>query len=149
MATLPKLDTSVNRPDLQSARNSYASATDSEPRSSRSSYASSTSSRTSFSSLRDSFQRTSSFSRTADVFVPDSETTTPLTSVDSQTNSPSSSVNEKVLPPPPPSETVVNDGPTTLRNLENVQTVLCVAFGAFNRYYISWQDTDDQFHQSQ
>jgi hypothetical protein len=39
------------------------------------------------------------------------------------------------------------DGASALKSLRNVQTILCVAFGAFDRYYISWQDTNSEFHQ--
>jgi len=39
------------------------------------------------------------------------------------------------------------DGLTALKELENVRNVICVAFGAFDRYYISWEDNDGEFHQ--
>jgi hypothetical protein len=41
------------------------------------------------------------------------------------------------------------DGPSALKALENVRNVVCVAFGAFDRYYISWEDNDDEFHQGE
>jgi hypothetical protein len=91
MDSQPKQD---NSPEIvsDSARNSYASATDSHPRSARSSFASidtvPSSVRTSYSSLPETFTRISSFSRTATGFVPDSETNTPLSSRDSSPDSP-------------------------------------------------------------
>jgi hypothetical protein len=39
------------------------------------------------------------------------------------------------------------DGPSALRDLQNVRNVVCVAFGAFDRYYISWEDNSGEFHQ--
>ena len=58
-------------------------------------------------------------------------------------------------PPKSPSENqlqdlnkpALQDGPSALRALQQVQNILCVAFGAFDRYYISWEDTEGKFHQ--
>jgi hypothetical protein len=82
MESLPKLDTSTSNTQ-QSARNSYASST--ELNSARNSYASisdisTTSSRTSISSLPDSLNRVSSFSRTSYEFSPDSIQSSPISS---------------------------------------------------------------------
>ncbi|KAG9235344.1 hypothetical protein BJ875DRAFT_440402 [Amylocarpus encephaloides] len=165
MASSLKLDTSTDVLERtsgngscvanDSARNSYASATDSDGRTARSSYAESRSprssygsimgtsprsSRTSYSSLRDSFGRVASFSRTSDSFVPE----TPSGSQDSPPGSPTNWISKTESES---TEKVVKDGPTVLRSLQNVQTVHCVAFGVFDRYYISWEDTNNQFYQ--
>ncbi|CZR63564.1 uncharacterized protein PAC_13461 [Phialocephala subalpina] len=161
MDSLPKLDT-VAEPFSNSARNSYASATESDPRSARSSYASisdinSISSRSSYSPITDSLGRVSSFSRTSDSYVPDSLESTPISSRDSSPNSPTRWMSQEVdqtssrLPshqrPRSHSKTGSTDGPSALRQLQNVKNVICVAFGAFDRYYISWEDNDGEFHQ--
>jgi hypothetical protein len=48
---------------------------------------------------------------------------------------------------PPGNKPVPKDGFEALKGLQNVQNVICVAFGAFDRYYISWEDTNGEFHQ--
>jgi len=40
------------------------------------------------------------------------------------------------------------DGFEALKGLQHVRNVICVVFGAFDRYYISWEDNDGLFHQS-
>ncbi|KAH8687312.1 hypothetical protein BGZ60DRAFT_521974 [Tricladium varicosporioides] len=165
MASLPRLDTSRDALKNVSGRNSYTSATDSASNSARNSYASISdstpaSSRTSYSSIPESLGRVSSFSRTSDSFLPDSVASTPLTSRDSSPDSPirwarkeGDMITEPESPPhsvekiPLPPTPVPKDGPSTLRDLKNVQNVICVAFGAFDKFYISWEDTDNQFHQ--
>jgi len=44
-------------------------------------------------------------------------------------------------------EKVAKDGPTALGELKDVQNMLCVAFGAFDRYYMAWQDNSGELHQ--
>jgi hypothetical protein len=88
MESLPKLDTSTSNPQY-SARNSYASSVGSN--SARNSYASMSevsiaSSRSSISSLPDSLNRVSSFSRTSYEFSPDSALSSPATSRESSPN---------------------------------------------------------------
>ncbi|PMD32925.1 hypothetical protein L207DRAFT_590001 [Hyaloscypha variabilis F] len=164
MASQPKQD---NSPEIvsDSARNSYASATDSHPRSARSSFASidtvPSSVRTSYSSLPETFTRISSFSRTATGFVPDSETNTPLSSRDPSPDSPkiwkaieeSNRVEHELIPEtagqpaPQKYKPVPKDGFEALKGLQDVRNVVCVAFGAFDRYYISWEDNKGDFHQ--
>jgi hypothetical protein len=39
------------------------------------------------------------------------------------------------------------DGFEALKGLQHVRNVICVAFGAFDRYYISWEDNEGEFHQ--
>ncbi|KAE9365478.1 hypothetical protein N431DRAFT_387769 [Stipitochalara longipes BDJ] len=165
MESLPKLDTSAEV-HSDSARNSYASATDSHPRSARSSFASTdtvpSSVRTSYASLPESFTRISSFSRTSTGFVPDSETNTPLSSRDPSPDSPIiwkaslelSSVENNSEPKgsatqltPQAHKLVPKDGFEALKELQNMRNVVCVAFGAFDRYYISWEDNEGDFHQ--
>ncbi|KAF8858659.1 hypothetical protein BDZ45DRAFT_673773 [Acephala macrosclerotiorum] len=164
MDSSPKLDTA--EPFLNSARNSYASATDSNPRSARSSYASisdgnSILSRSSYSSITDSLGRVSSFSRTSDSFIPDSLESTPISSRGSSPNSPTRWTGQESVTMVDQtssrfpsqqrsrshSKTGSTDGPSALRELQNVKNVICVAFGAFDRYYISWEDNDGEFHQ--
>ncbi|KAF4635246.1 hypothetical protein G7Y89_g2843 [Cudoniella acicularis] len=158
------MDTSRDGLHSPSPRNSYASTTDSEFNSARNSYTSisdsiPSSSRTSYSSIPEALGRVLSFSRTSDSFIPDSVASTPLTSRDSSPDSPrwAKRATETMAQPnsprfvekDPPNElaAVAKDGMTTLRDLKNVQNVLCVAFGAFDRFYISWEDIDNQFHQ--
>jgi hypothetical protein len=50
-------------------------------------------------------------------------------------------------PEPTSSKPVAKDGFEALKALQNVRNVVCVAFGAFDRYYISWEDNDGEFHQ--
>jgi hypothetical protein len=47
----------------------------------------------------------------------------------------------------PASKRASKDGFEALKRLQNVRNVTCVAFGAFDRYYISWEDNDGEFHQ--
>ena len=147
-----------------SARNSYASDT------------SATSTQSSNSSLPDSFQRISSFSRTSSELSPISTVSTTLSSRDSSPNSPQPwenavpamryalcAVGEQAannsrsdlpssslqLERQPKSIALLKskDGPTTLRELQDVRNVVCVAFGAFDKYFISWEDNNGDFHQ--
>ncbi|KAF7920349.1 uncharacterized protein EAE98_009042 [Botrytis deweyae] len=39
------------------------------------------------------------------------------------------------------------NGPSTLARLQDMQNVVCVAFGIFDRYYIAWEDTQGEQHQ--
>ncbi|TGO09417.1 hypothetical protein BTUL_0166g00150 [Botrytis tulipae] len=39
------------------------------------------------------------------------------------------------------------NGPSALARLQDVQNVLCVAFGIFGRYYVAWDDTQGEKHQ--
>ncbi|KAE8440629.1 hypothetical protein EG329_007013 [Mollisiaceae sp. DMI_Dod_QoI] len=164
MDSLPKVDTAADSLPT-SARNSYASATDYNPRSARNSYASisdinTISSRTSYSSITESLGRVSSFSRTSDSFIPDSVESTPVSSRDSSPNSPTRWASQEAVPmvdqtsssssqkrPRSHSRSGSKDGPSALKELQNVKNVVCVAFGAFDRYYISWEDNDGEFHQ--
>jgi len=50
-------------------------------------------------------------------------------------------------PAPQASKPVPKDGFEALKGLQNVRNVACVAFGAFDRYFISWEDNDGDFHQ--
>ena len=93
MESLPKLDTETANTLPHSARNSYTSSRDSYPRSVRSSYTSiadtaPSSVRTSYSSVLEPLGRVSSFSRTSDSFVPDSFSSTSVSSSDSSPKSP-------------------------------------------------------------
>ena len=107
--------------------------------------------------------RVSSFSRTSDEYIPGSEET-------SSTSTAGESGDEEVDPEVeadergekrwssdsqtkqksdvrPSIKTSSKDGPSTLRELVNVKDIICVAFGAFDRYFISWEDTEGEFHQ--
>lgn len=53
------------------------------------------------------------------------------------------------IKPPSHIRTASKDGPSALKDLENVRNVICVAFGAFDRYYLSWEDNDGEFHQGE
>jgi len=46
-------------------------------------------------------------------------------------------------------EKVAKDGPTALGELKDVQNMLCVAFGAFDRYYMAWQENSGELHQGE
>jgi hypothetical protein len=46
-------------------------------------------------------------------------------------------------------KTTTKDGFEALKGLQNVRNVICVAFGALDRYYISSEDNDGEFHQGQ
>ncbi|ATZ48912.1 hypothetical protein BCIN_04g01230 [Botrytis cinerea B05.10] len=39
------------------------------------------------------------------------------------------------------------NGPSALARLQDVQSVFCVAFGIFDRYYIAWEDNKGEQHQ--
>ncbi|KAL5325468.1 hypothetical protein ACEPPN_006593 [Leptodophora sp. 'Broadleaf-Isolate-01'] len=134
MSTL-KLNTASSSPsDLKSsspttsARNSYTSISDSSNAAS--------SARTSYSSIFDAPVRVASFSRTSDEFIPDSASVSTVESGDEEAESESAIV-----------EFGSKDGLSALRELENVKEIICVAFGAFDRYYISWEDHGGDFHQ--
>jgi hypothetical protein len=130
MNSLRKLDTFVNH----SARNSYASLVDSEVPSARSSWTSvsdGTTPRDSYCGLKNASTRQSSFSRTPSSYALDSQA------------SPVAPESPK-LP-----DTENNHGPTVLRNLQNVKNVICISFGAFDRFFISWEDNEGGFHQSE
>jgi hypothetical protein len=61
----------------------------------------------------------------------------------------SAPVNDSINPPQSTaSKLVPKDGFEALKGLQHVRNVICVAFGAFDRYYISWEDNDGLFHQS-
>jgi hypothetical protein len=122
------MNTSAN----SSPRNSYASEADSETQSVRSSWSSISDGKTPRKSQYGSksiTQRFPSFSRTADPYI-----------IDSETNSLSSTSAYQ--------ETESSDGPTVLSNLQNVKEIICFSFGTFDRYFISWEDNEGDFHQS-
>jgi hypothetical protein len=41
------------------------------------------------------------------------------------------------------------NGPAALAALKDVRNIMCVAFGAFDRYYICWQGNDGKYYQGQ
>ncbi|PVH74896.1 hypothetical protein DL98DRAFT_18034 [Cadophora sp. DSE1049] len=146
----------------KSPRNSYTSTISST----RNSYASiisenTSSARTSYSSIFDPPLRVVSFSRTSDEFIPGSEET-PSTSTagESDDEEPEpveeGGVSKRWTDEMQPEQkrevkshirTGSKDGPSALKELENVKDIICVAFGAFDRYFISWEDMDGEFHQ--
>jgi len=138
---------------ISSTRNSYASISE---------FAGS-SARTSYSSIFDPPLRVASFSRTSDEFIPGSEETSSTSAIG---DSGDEDVDVEVKTMDRKSKrwsydrqagqkseeksnikTVSKDGPSALRELENVKDIICVAFGAFDRYFISWEDTEGEFHQ--
>lgn len=143
MTSLTKLDTSastlrsptrpasinINDSD-QSARSSVISISDSVSDFSRASYP----------STIESFSRASSFSRTSLEIEPESVDNTP---VDLTGASLETTINQSRGP----SKKRFKDGAAALTALGDVRNVICVAFGAFDRYYLSWEDNDGKFHQ--
>ncbi|KAG4429780.1 hypothetical protein IFR05_014744, partial [Cadophora sp. M221] len=137
-----------------SSRNSYPSISDSSN--------ATNSARTSYSSIFDAPVRVASFSRTSDEFIPDSASVSTVESgdeevesedliVEKQTSQTSQSNpeedTERENQPKSHIRSGSKDGPSALRELENVKEIICVAFGAFHRYYISWEDNSGDFHQ--
>ncbi|RDL32659.1 uncharacterized protein BP5553_09115 [Venustampulla echinocandica] len=129
-----------------STRNSYASTTghsDRASNSSRSSYGSiselaTVTSQKSNIFRTDGLDRISSFSRTAYSFSPSSVASSP------QTLSPE---NDDPMNLPRDQGSRKEDGAQALKDPKEVQNIICVAFGAFDRYYMAWEDKDGQFHQ--
>lgn len=165
METLPPLNTLISD-NQDSVRNSYASSVGSN--STRNSYTfnseiSTSSSRTSISSLPDSLNRVSSFSRTSYEISPDSIQSSPVSSrepspssqtrwADAEPAEPAmrpdrTSSDNLMLESQPPSNSNPKDGPTALKELQDVRNIICVAFGAFDRYFLSWEDNSGEFHQ--
>ncbi|KAH7372078.1 hypothetical protein BKA64DRAFT_262515 [Cadophora sp. MPI-SDFR-AT-0126] len=138
---------------FSSPRNSYASISENAGSSARSSY----------SSIFDPPLRVASFSRTSDEFIPGSDSasisTTAGESVDEEIDEEAevgeikskrwsgeiqAKENEEVKSH---IRTGSKDGPSALKELENVKEIICVAFGAFDRYFISWEDMEGEFRQ--
>ncbi|KAH7311082.1 hypothetical protein BKA65DRAFT_163595 [Rhexocercosporidium sp. MPI-PUGE-AT-0058] len=145
-----------------SARNSYASVSEGSNAAS--------SARTSYSSIFDPPVRVASFSRTSDEFIPDSASVSTSGSesgdeevdaadskardashesviVKKQTPQSSKQGSERERRTKSHIRSGSKDGPSALRELENVKEIICVAFGAFDRYYISWEDDSGDFRQ--
>ncbi|KAL2067616.1 hypothetical protein VTL71DRAFT_2041 [Oculimacula yallundae] len=130
------------------------------------------SARTSYSSIFDTPVRVASFSRTSNEFIPDSASvsTVESDSSDEELDIKStkggegrrrSSESEREILQKATSQVTdkterqakshvrsgSKDGLSALSELENVKEIICVAFGAFDRYYISWEDNSGDFHQ--
>jgi hypothetical protein len=133
-----------------SARSSYASTrgrSDQLSNYSRISYGSISKSFAAASRKSDYFRperldRISSFSRTADTFIPSSGSNSPETYTLTPTIEGDDSMNQSRNQEPGK-----RDGAQALKDLKDVQNIKCVAFGAFDRYYMAWEDKNGQYHQ--